>query len=119
MTKDNDHFISIGQVAKLFGTSTETIRQWEKAGCLSSQKPDGKNRLFSPTDIRELQRRQPMTVTKAAAYLNIPTPRLRELEAARQLKPSYQSDNCRVYTKNDLDQYLANQPILNKHSEKT
>lgn len=46
--------ISIGQVAKLFGVTTQTIRNWSREGKLSEQRTLGGHRRFEKVEVEKI-----------------------------------------------------------------
>lgn len=46
--------IPIGDVAKILGVTVATVRNWERAGKISSTRTPGGQRRFRRTDVDEL-----------------------------------------------------------------
>jgi excisionase family DNA binding protein len=58
MTDTNEHpppqLVSIGEVARRFGVSVATVRNWERSGKLAAVRTPGGQRRFRPSDIAEI-----------------------------------------------------------------
>ena len=66
--------LTIGQVAKLTGVSSQTIRYYENAGVLPiPQRNQSRYRLYSETDVRRLE------LIRRARMLDMTLPEVREL----------------------------------------
>jgi excisionase family DNA binding protein len=50
-----DELLPIGEVARRFGVSVETIRRWERAGRLTSNRTPMGHRRFSISDVEALK----------------------------------------------------------------
>lgn len=61
------HF-NISEVARLLGVSPSTLRMWERAGLVTPQRSDGKYRLYTPDDVKQLKR---IKFLKSAKNLNV------------------------------------------------
>jgi DNA-binding transcriptional MerR regulator len=53
----SEHSLRIGDVARLVGTTTRTIRYYEEMGLLPSapQRPSGSHRVYTQTDVERLR----------------------------------------------------------------
>lgn len=98
--------ISISQTAKFLGVSIDTVRRWDKSGVLQSERPDGKNRYFSLSDLEEHRSNQPLTISETAKKLNVSATTLRRLEARGILVPNRNNAGERVYDKKTLEKFL-------------
>ncbi len=46
----------IGEVARMFGVSVATVRNWEKAGLIKAERTLGKQRRFDVSEIDRVKR---------------------------------------------------------------
>lgn len=61
MKSDNKPVYMIGVAAQLCGVHPQTLRQYERLGLVIPSRVGAKNRLYSETDIRRVQRIQQLT----------------------------------------------------------
>lgn len=98
--------ISISQAAKFLGISIDTVRRWDNSGVLHSERPDGKNRYFSQSELEEHKSGKPLPISEAAKELGISPTTLRRLESRGLLKPRRNNAGERVYDKDSLKNFL-------------
>ncbi len=61
MTDTNTHvaYLSIGQVAAIFGVTVGTVRNWERAGKLRAIRTPGNQRRFAEAEIESVLAQEP------------------------------------------------------------
>lgn len=106
--------ISISEAAKVLGVSIDTVRRWDKLGVLHSERPDGKNRYFSPDELKKHKLCQSLSISEAAISLGISTTTLRRLETRGLIKPKRNNAGERVYDKGLLKSFLNSDYLLRK-----
>jgi DNA-binding transcriptional MerR regulator len=51
-------YMKVGEVARIFGVSTQTIRDWEKIGLVKvAYRTPGKTRYFAASEVQDLSKR--------------------------------------------------------------
>lgn len=54
--QENEQLITIGEVAKMLGLTTRTLRYWEEMGVIeASHRSEGGNRLYTPYMVRRMK----------------------------------------------------------------
>jgi excisionase family DNA binding protein len=53
-TSESDEFLSIGEVAKAFGVTVATVRNWDRDGRIVSTRTLGGQRRFKRSDVAAL-----------------------------------------------------------------
>lgn len=53
---NEDDLLTIGETARRFGVTVATVRNWDKAGRITSTRTPGGQRRFKRSDIEELLR---------------------------------------------------------------
>ena len=104
--------VPISEAARILGVSIDTIRRWDKAGILNSERPDGKNRYFSVDELESVKLGQPLPISEAAKRLGVSATTLRRLEKRGLLKPERNSSGERIYSKETLEKFLASDYFL-------
>jgi excisionase family DNA binding protein len=56
-----------GDVARLLGVSSETVRFWEQTGRLHATRTEGGTRLFDRSDVERLARERADSTSQAAS----------------------------------------------------
>src|SRR3989344_1742079 len=108
------NLISISQASKFLGVSIDTVRRWDNSGVLRSQRPDGKNRYFSQSELEAHKSGQPLAISEAAKELGISPTTLRRLESRGLLKPGRNNAGERTYDKDSLKNFLDSDYFLRK-----
>ena len=106
--------ISISEAAGMLDVSIDTIRRWDKSGLLHSERPDGKNRYFSLTELEKFKLNQPLSISDVARKLNISPTTLRRLEVRDLIKPKRNSAGERIYDEALLENFLNSPYFLRK-----
>ncbi len=109
------HYYSIGEAAQKLGVAIDTVRRWEKSGRLHADRTAGGMRLFSIEEIERLlpltkQQAAYLTVSQAATYLDVSPGTLRRWDKQDRLKPLRTMANERVYTPEQLKQFMQKIP---------
>lgn len=99
--------VPISDAAEILGVSIDTIRRWDKSGILHSERPDGKNRYFSLSELEHHKAQRPLTISEVAKKLNMSTTTLRRLETRGVLQPERNKAGERVYHKDTLNEFLS------------
>ena len=57
VTIDSTSYLTIGEVAKLIGRSTQTIKRWEDTGKIpqSTRQKSNNWRIYSPSDVEAIK----------------------------------------------------------------
>ena len=119
--KPREDLVPIGEAARLLGVSIDTIRRRDKKNILHSVRPDGKTRFFSLAEIESLKYSRPLSISEAAAKLELSRSTLRRLEknglirASRNSKGEriYDQETIKVLLKSDsdsIDKFIDDQP---------
>jgi molybdopterin-binding protein len=58
--------LTLGQAAKALGVSQDTLRRWDRAGKLHTQRDERNRRLVPPDEVRRLGARRPRHATGAS-----------------------------------------------------
>ena len=66
-----DKLYRIGQAAQLLGVSTSTLRRWEREGKISSQRTEGKHRLYRLSQFNISKNKQSIRDRKTIAYARV------------------------------------------------
>jgi len=67
-----DRYISIGEAAEVLGVSITTLRRWDKAGRLESQRSPSGHRRYDLSQLRPgLVREKPLEAVKTIAYARV------------------------------------------------
>jgi DNA-binding transcriptional MerR regulator len=111
LPKDKN-LVSISEAASILGVSIDTIRRWDKAGTLHSQRPDGKNRYFSIEELEKVKFSQPFTISEAAKYLGISQSTLRRIEKKGLITPERNANGERVYNRESIETFLKSEYFL-------
>ncbi len=106
--------VSISEAAKILGVSIDTIRRWDKSGVLHSDRPDGKNRYFSPEELEEHKLNRPLSISEVARKLNVSATTLRRLEMRGLIKPGRNNAGERVFDKDQIENFLKSDYFLRK-----
>ena len=78
--------VTIGKVAKEIGVTVETIRAWEKAGKIKSERTQGNHRRYELEEIIGYANRNKANLKVTAIYARISTPsRKNDLDMQRQV----------------------------------
>lgn len=123
-------YLLIKEAAEFVGVSTETLRNWERRGCVKVYRHPTKNyRLYRKSDLMEYLgsiKKQPLVINldkdklalrEAASYLKIATFYLINLGNDGKIPSTIDPvTNKRVYKKADLDAYLETKRI-GKHAQ--
>ena len=104
--------VSISQAALILGVSIDTVRRWDKAGTLSSSRPDGKNRYFSVDELEKTKLEQPLTISEAARTLKISPSTLRRLEDKGLISPIRNGHGERLYDRHTLEKFLDSEYFI-------
>jgi len=104
--------VSISQAASILGVSIDTVRRWDKAGTLSSSRPDGKNRYFSVDELQKVKLDQPLSISEAARTLKISPSTLRRLEAKGLISPIRNGHGERLYDRHTLEKFLDSEYFI-------
>ena len=110
----NQKLVPISEAASILGVSIDTIRRWDKSNRLHSERPDGKNRYFSLTELEEFKLGQPFSISEVAEKLDISATTLRRLEVRGLIKPKRNSAGERIYDENLLKNFLNSDYFLGK-----
>lgn len=110
--------VPISDAAEILGVSIDTIRRWDKSGILHSERPDGKNRYFSLSELESHKSQKPLSISEVAKKLNISATTLRRLEARGILQPKRNKAGERVYHKDSLNEFLNSDYFLRKQHVK-
>ncbi len=118
-------YLLIKEAAEFVGVSAETLRNWERRGCLKVYRhPTNNFRMYRKADLMEYLgsiKKQPLMINldkedlalrEAASYLKIATFYLLNLEKAGKIPAVIDPQtNKRVYKKADLDAYIETKRI--------
>ncbi|MBI2020039.1 MerR family DNA-binding transcriptional regulator, partial [Candidatus Daviesbacteria bacterium] len=104
--------VLISEAALILGVSIDTVRRWDKAGLLHSERPDGKNRYFSIEELEQIKLGQPLSISEASKRLGISATTLRRLEKRGLLVPERNKAGERAYTKESLEKFLNSEYFL-------
>ena len=104
--------VSISQAATILGISIDTVRRWDKAGIISSTRPDGKNRYFSVDELERVKLDKPLTISEAARMLKISASTLRRLEKKGLVAPLRNGHNERLYDRQTLGSFLNSEYFI-------
>lgn len=110
--------VLISEAAHILGVSIDTIRRWDKSGVLHSERPDGKNRYFSLSELKAYQSTQPLSISEAASELGISTVTLRRLEARGLIRPKRNSAGVRCYDRSSLETFSNSDYYLRRIQSK-
>jgi excisionase family DNA binding protein len=66
-----DKLYRIGQAAKILGVSPSTLRRWERDGKISSQRTEGKHRLYRLSQFHTSKSKQTVRDRKTIAYARV------------------------------------------------
>src|SRR5271157_5862591 len=86
---DTTPTLRIGDVARLVGTTTRTIRYYEEIGLLEggAERPSGSHRLYSEHDVERLRE-----VIRLRELLNVSLDELKTLLAAEEARAQLRSE---------------------------
>src|SRR5947209_29597 len=98
--------ISISEAAKILGVSIDTIRRWDKAGILHSERPDGKTRYFSLAELEQVKFSKPLSISEAAQKIGVSSSTLRRLDKKGLINPERDANGERLYTQKTLEDFL-------------
>lgn len=98
--------VLIGQASEILGVSIDTVRRWDKAGVISSSRPDGKNRYFSVEELQKVKLERPLIISEAAQMLKVSASTLRRLERKGLISPIRNSHGERLYDRQSLEEFL-------------
>jgi putative resolvase len=78
--------VTIGKVAKEIGVTVETLRAWEKAGKVKSERTQGNHRRYELEEIISYANRTKANIKVTAIYVRVSTPsRKNDLDMQRQV----------------------------------
>jgi fibronectin-binding autotransporter adhesin len=100
-------YISIGDAAVILGVSIDTVRRWEKAGKVTANRLDGKNRYFPRDEIEKIKATQPLSTTEVAKRLGVSPSTVRRLEQKGQITAARSDTGSRQYTQESVDSFLS------------
>ena len=104
--------VSISQAAIVLGVSIDTVRRWDKAGIISSTRPNGKNRYFSVDELERIKLNKPLTISEAARMLKVSASTLRRLEKKGLISPIRNGHGERRYDRKILEKFLDSEYYL-------
>ncbi|MBC8061195.1 MAG: IS607 family transposase, partial [Clostridiaceae bacterium] len=82
--------ITIGKAAKEAGVTVETLRSWEKAGKIKSERTKGNHRRYEIEEIESFANRDRKAEKVTAIYIRVSTPaRKNDLEIQKQVLQLY------------------------------
>jgi fibronectin-binding autotransporter adhesin len=106
-----ERHVSIGDAASILGVSIDTVRRWEKAGKLTAQRLDGKNRYFAVSELEAVKANQPLSISEVAKLLNVSASTVRRLDAEGKLPAIRNEKGRRLYERHVIDSYLNNSNV--------
>ena len=115
MAKDllkNHQLVSVSEAAQILGVSIDTIRRWDKAGRLHSQRPNGKDRFFSLEELEQAKFSPGLSISEAAEKLGISQSTLRRLDKKGLIKPDRNQAGERIYTHESVHNFLNSEYFL-------
>jgi excisionase family DNA binding protein len=104
-TTNLEGYVTIGAAAQLLGTSIDTIRRWERAGKLNSERLDGKNRYFLAKDLEVFAHMQKLSTGEVAKLLGISEATIRRLQATGVLTAERSSTGKRLFDPEQVREY--------------
>jgi excisionase family DNA binding protein len=127
MRDSSEAWLTISQTAKLLHVSSKTLRRWEQAGIIHSQRNKYNHRLYARSTVIALPRKkheqisnraandtQPQyyTVSQAADKLNVSVKTLRRWEKAQKLTCARNQQGQRLFPKKEVDSLLERQRLM-------
>ena len=113
-----EQYLPIGKSAEYLGVSIDTLRRWEKAGKIKSQRLDGKNRYFKISDLDAIKYGDNIDINEAAKRLDISTSTLRRLADKGIIPAAREENGFRKFKVRDLENYLSSQTNLAQEAQK-
>src|SRR3990167_3560744 len=93
----NAQIVPIGKAAEILGVSIDTLRRWDKAGKVTSVRPDGKDRYFNVAELEKIKANKALSISEASKKLGVSSSTLRRYEKRGILRPKRNDQGERVY----------------------
>jgi fibronectin-binding autotransporter adhesin len=107
ISENAERHVSIGDAASILGVSIDTVRRWERAGRLTAQRLDGKNRYFAVSELEAIRAAQPLSSSEVAKLLKVSASTVRRLDAEGKLPAVRNEKGRRQYEREVVVAYLA------------
>ncbi|OVE79438.1 hypothetical protein BVY00_00415 [bacterium G20] len=104
--------VTIKQAASILNVSIDTVRRWDKAGKVSSTRPNGKNRYFSLKELEKVKLQKPLLISEAAQMLKVSSSTLRRLEKRGLVSPIRNKHGVRRYSHKTLHKFLNSEYFI-------
>jgi|GEM_PF-2845916 len=112
-------YVTVREAAKILGVSIDTVRRWDKAGKLSAERLDGKNRYLLRSELEAFVDSHPLTTSQVAAELGVSVSTVRRLEDEGLLLPERDHTGKRLYNKQSIESYKLEQQTLRNTKPKS
>ena len=81
---------TIGEAAKALGVTVQTVRDWDRAGKIKSERTEGGHRRYDESEILKISGKRPKDNKLTAIYVRVSTPsRKNDLEMQKQVLSLY------------------------------